>query len=371
MEELLEKEMAVESFGCNDCGADLKYKAGTTHLNCEYCGANNDIPQINGVIEELDFHEFLEKKISSEEVITASFVNCISCGASSTLENNITSSECPYCASPLVIDDVKDSEVIKPKLLLPFKIDKKVAKDEFKTWVNKLWFAPNDIKKSALNFDHFKGVYTPYWTFDTDTNSEYIGQRGVHYYETQTYTTTENGKSVTKTRQVKKTRWYTVQGNVNKFFDDILTVASNSLPAKHIYNLEPWDLENLVPFDKSYLSGFIAERYQIGLSDGFEIAKDIADSQIRSLIKSDIGGDDQRIISVNTNYNNITFKHILLPVYVCAFIYKEKLYRFLVNGRTGEIQGERPYSWIKISLAILTIIALILAIYLFAKYKNG
>lgn len=370
MEELVEKEIVTESFGCNNCGADLRYKPGTIHLNCEYCGTDNEIPQVDAVIEEYDFHAYLEKESSLEEIITEPFVNCSSCGASSTLEENITSSECPYCASTLIIEDAKNTDVIKPKLLLPFKLKKEEAKNEFKVWVSKLWFAPNDIKKAALNFDHFKGIYTPYWTFDTDTNSNYIGQKGVHYYETQSYTTTENGKSVTKTRQVKKTRWYTVQGNVHKFFDDILTVASKSLPSKHIYNLEPWDLENLVPFDKSYLSGFITEKYQIDLSEGFDIAKGIADSKITSLIRADIGGDDQRIISVNTKYDNITFKHILLPVYVSAFIYKEKLYRFLVNGRTGEVQGERPYSWIKISLAIITILLIISAIYLYAKNNS-
>ena len=359
MEDAKENELVVTAFACTDCGADLKYKPGTEHLTCEYCGAKNEIPQIDEVIEEFDFHEFLEKKSASEETIVESYVNCNSCGASSSLEPHVTSALCPYCSTPLVVEQAHDEKVIQPNSLLPFKLDKNNAKDEFKKWITKLWFAPDDLKKSALNFDHFKGVYIPYWTFDTETDTNYIGQRGEDYNVSETYSTMENGKSVTKTRQVQKTRWYSTSGNVKKFFDDILTVATKTLPNDSIYKLEPWDLENLVPFDKSYLSGFITEKYQIDLSEGFEIAKGIADSEIRSLVQTDIGGDKQRIISLNTNYNDITFKHILLPVFVSAYKYKGKLYQFLVNGRTGEIQGKRPFSWIKITFAVIAVILLI------------
>jgi len=362
-----EAEQKTEVFTCTNCGADLKYKPGTEHLNCEYCGTTNEIPKFDVEIEELDFHEYLQKKSDKETHITSKFVKCLNCGASSTLEPNITSAQCPYCTTPLVLDAVQDERVIQPKSLLPFRLDKNAAKEEFNKWVKKLWFAPNKLKKATLNFDHFKGIYIPYWTFDTDTSSKYIGQRGDHYYVSESYTTTENGKSVTKTRQVQKTRWSYRAGNVSKMFDDILTVATKSLPEKYIYKLEPWDLENLVPFDKSYLSGFITERYQIELDEGFEIAKKIAEEEIRELVRRDIGGDEQRITTLNTKYNNISFKHLLLPVFVSAYNYKNKLYQFLVNGRTGEVQGQRPYSWVKITMAVVTVVAIVAAIVYFTK----
>lgn len=359
MEHTEEKQVEVGTFACTNCGADLKYKPGTENLTCEYCGAQNEIPQIEGEIEELDFNEYLSKQSGIEEKITTEFVKCTSCGASSTLEPGILSANCPYCATPLIVEEAQSESVIQPKSLLPFKLDKKGAKEEFSKWVKKLWFAPNDLKKATLNFDHFKGVYIPYWTFDTDTQSRYIGQRGVYYYVTESYSTTENGKSVNKTRQVRKTRWHSTSGNVNKFFDDILTVATKSLPEQYMYKLEPWDLENLIPFEKSYLSGYIAEKYQIELGEGFEIAKKIADEEIRQLVKRDIGGDEQRITTLNTNYKDISFKHLLLPVYVSAFKFKNKLFQFLVNGRTGEVQGQRPYSWVKITLAVVAVLAII------------
>lgn len=367
MDITIEGHKNVQTFACTNCGAELKYKPGTIHLNCEYCGTTNEIPQIDIEIEELDFNEYLSNKSEQETLLTEIYVKCDNCGASSTLEPNITAAQCPYCTTPLVIDQAKEENVIQPKSLLPFKLGKDNAKNEFKKWVNKLWFAPNKLKKATLNFSHFKGIYIPYWTFDTDTFSNYLGQRGDYYYVTESYTTTENGKTVRKTRRVRKTRWSFRSGNVSKFFDDILTVATKSLPEKYIYKLEPWDLENLVPFDKSYLSGFISEKYQVDLGEGFEIAKNIAEDRIRELVRRDIGGDEQRITSLNTRYDDITFKHLLLPVYISAYKYKNKLYQFLVNGRTGEVQGQRPYSWIKITLAVIAVLAIIGAIFVIVQ----
>ncbi len=339
----------VDSFACTSCGADLAYQPGTTSLACQYCGARNEITQRQEDIEELDFHAFLNGKIESEEQITEHFVKCECCGASCTLEPHVTAATCAYCATPLVIEQGTDETIIQPKSLLPFKLNKEKALSAFKQWVSKRWFAPNDLKKAALTFDHFKGVYIPYWTYDTATYSAYVGQRGDYYYETQTYTETKDGESVTKTRQIQKTRWSSVSGQINILFDDILIPATNSLPKKCIEKLEPWDLTNLVPYEKSFLSGFLAEKYQVDIREGFKRAKTIADRAIRQRVKEDIGGDKQRITSLKTNHTDITFKHMLLPVFVCAYRFKDKTYQFLVNGRTGEVQGERPWSWIKLT----------------------
>jgi LSD1 subclass zinc finger protein len=348
-------EKAIELFGCTNCGADLSYSPGTTSLKCEYCGTENEIPQIDQEIEELDFEQYLNNKVNQEELVSETYVKCNSCGASSTLPENVTSSSCPYCSAALVIEQAEDEKIIQPKSLLPFKLSRDQSKIEVKTWIKKLWFAPNKLQKAVLNFEHFKGIYIPYWTFDIDTISDYTGQRGKYYY-------VKSGD-----KKTRKTKWYPASGNVKKFFDDILTPASKSLPERYIKRLEPWDLENLVPYDKSYLTGFVSEKYQVDLKDGFESAKAIADKEIRKLVRKDIGGDTQRIQHVSTRYNDIKFKHLLLPVYVSSYKYNNKVYQFLVNARTGEIQGERPYSWVKIALFILLITTIIGTLYFFGS----
>lgn len=370
MENLEEAEVGNLKFACTNCGAFLVYKPGTEHLSCEYCGADNEIPKSDEEIEEFDYLAALDEQSGSVAMLSEQFVKCDSCGATSTVSGVLNSTSCAYCAAPLIIANAFMESIIEPRSLLPFKLTKDQGKEEFKKWVAKMWFAPNALKKASLSMDGLKGMYIPYWTYDSLTYTNYVGERGIHYYVTETYTANENGRSVTKTRQVRKTRWYPVSGMVMVNFDDVMVSATGSLPRKYVDELEPWDLENLVPFDKSYLSGFNAEKYQVSLKDGFEVAKEVMDGPIRSSIRNHIGGDEQRIISTRTNYTAITFKHLLCPVYTSAYRYKEKLYRFLINARTGEVQGERPYSAIKIALAILAALIVIAGLWYWYMQSN-
>ena len=367
MDNFDETNKEVSTFACTNCGADLQYNPGTTELKCQYCGTTNEIPESNVEIQELDFNKYLTELADEEPQMTINVVKCEKCGATSSLEPNIQSASCPYCATPLIVNNAKEESIIKPSSLLPFKINKNEARSFFEKWVKSLWFAPNQLKKAHLLLDKFKGIYLPFWTYDSNTATNYLGQRGTYYYVNETYTTTENGKSVTRTRQVRKVHWTTVSGHVTDVFDDVLIPASKSLPEKYVRELEPWDLPNLKPFEESFLSGFISEKYQRNLKEGFEEAKIVMDNTIRQTIRRDIGGDEQRIINMNTSYSDITFKHILLPVYVCAYNFKQKIYQFLVNARTGEVQGERPWSWVKITLAVLAAAIVIGAIIYFAN----
>jgi LSD1 subclass zinc finger protein len=349
---------------CKSCGGKLQFAPGTNHLKCPYCGTENEIEHTTVVIEELDFEKFAGESAKESQMQEVYTIRCEGCGAQTTFNPNVVSDSCPCCGSPLVVKNATSEHVIKPKAILPFAIDQGKAFTEFLNWLNKLWFAPDRLKKIAQSQDKFTGLYIPYWTYDAVTSSDYRGERGTDYYDTETYTAMENGKPVTRTRSVTCTSWRNVSGHVDNRFDDVLVVATRSLPAEYVERLEPWELENIVPFDERYLSGFRTESYQVTLRDGFSDAKIKMNAVINDSVCRDIGGDRQRIHSLNTAYNNITFKHILLPVWISAYTYRGKIYRFLVNGRTGEVQGERPYSRIKIilvsALAAIIIIALIL-----------
>jgi LSD1 subclass zinc finger protein len=357
---------------CRECGALLKFAPGTTHLKCEYCGAANEIKEAAEptVVEEIDFEKFLNENdsgVEKQEIVT---VKCGNCGAATTLKPNISSDSCPFCASPIVVTGGTANSIIKPKYLLPFKIDQKNAFDEFKKWVKSLWFAPNDLKNYVDNADKLNGMYIPYWTYDSNTDSDYTGQRGDNYVTTETYTTTVNGQTQTNTRTVTKIRWSYASGRVNNKFDDVLVLASTSLPEKYTNELEPWDLESLTAYNDKFLSGFRTESYQVDVKTGFEKSKVIMDGGIRASVKGDIGGDHQQITSLSTVYNDITFKHILLPVWLSAYRYNDKVFRFMINARTGEVQGERPYSVIKIVFTVLGVIALGVGIYFGFRYYN-
>lgn len=353
--------MAAENkFGCRGCGADLVYEPGTTVLTCPYCGAANEIQAVQQEIRELDYKAALSGALAQQETARVVTVKCADCAAETTFPPNVTTQECPYCGTTLIAQNAHTIEILRPKSLLPFGVAQQQAQQSVTRWINSLWFAPSKLKQYADRDSKLKGLYIPHWTYDCNTISRYHGSRGEHYYETEHYTTTENGRTVSKTRQVQKTHWYPRSGTVSVDFDDVLVNASQSLPRNYAEKLAPWDLSNLAPFQEDYLPGFVAERYQVDLAAGFELAKGIMEDGIHSAIRSDIGGDEQRIDTVDSNYNNITFKHILLPVWIGAYRYQGKVYQILVNARTGEVQGSRPYSALKITLFVLMILLIII-----------
>ncbi len=338
-------------FPCRQCGANLVFEPGQTCLKCPYCQTENEIAVAAAPVEELDFYAALSDRSAAgatQEIIT---VKCTNCGAESTLSPDVTSDRCPFCGAAIVAEG-SSTKQIRPRSLLPFYVKREQAMSSFRGWIKSLWFAPSELIRYA-EAGGLKGVYLPYWTYDSQTDSQYSGERGDDYQETETYTAYENGQPVTRTRTVTRTRWWPVSGRVANSFDDVLVLASHSLPAKYIEELEPWDLKNLVPYGDEFLAGFVAESYQVDLQAGFERAKEIMAGTIEQSIRADIGGDHQRIHSVDTRYFEITFKHILLPVWISAYRYREKTYRFMVNARSGEVCGERPWSGWKIALAVM------------------
>ncbi len=344
-------------FPCEGCGADLEFNIGVQQLKCPYCGYEKEL-QISedAEIEEQDFHAMLARMEELHEhdrhdETGQSEVRCSACGGSVVFTGSLTSSECPYCASPIQLDDVHDAaHRIPADGVLPFFITKDVARDNLNAWVNSRWFAPNDFKQKGGD-GKFNGIYLPYWTYDTLTANAYSGQRGENY--TVTVGTGDNKRTETRTR------WYPASGAFQRFFDDVLVLATRGLPRKLMQNLEPWPLSKCVPFTQEVLAGYLARTYEIELREGFVDAKQRIDGAIEGDVRSRIGGDKQRIHSINTRYDALTFKHLLLPVWLLAYRYHEKTYQVMINAGTGEVQGERPYSWVKITLAVLGGLALV------------
>lgn len=330
----------------------MRYAPGTDTLVCDHCGARQEItggsPWGGQAIRELDFAHAIANQLPLTEIEESRTTDCPSCGARFEFDPAVHALECPYCATP-VVTDTGTSRHIKPKGLLPFALTETQARDEMSDWLGRLWFAPSGLKSYARKGRRMQGVYVPYWTFDAHTESDYTGERGTVYYETRTVMRDGKQQQV----RVARTSWRGVRGHVSRFFDDVLVLASNALPKRYTEALEPWDLAALEPYDPEYLAGFRSEAYQIPLDAGFEVARAHMDAVIRRDVKFDIGGDKQRIHSVHTDISAITFKHILLPVWLAAYKYRGKTYRFVVNARTGRVQGERPWSAWKIAVAVI------------------
>lgn len=351
----------VHRYPCPACGAILVFDPKEGSLLCPYCGWKEQIPASAEEVQERSYEDYLRPRAGQLEMLAqnALEVQCTSCGAIVTFVPPEVARECDFCGAKIVAQPKSADPTVAPEGVLPFHITQPQATAAVKQWIATRWFAPNALKRFASP-DAIDGIYLPFWTYDTNTTSYYTGERGDHYYETDYYTETDSqGNTVQKSRQVQKTRWYSASGTVTRWFDDILIPATRSLPANRLTALEPWDMQELKAYDPGYLSGFKAQRYQVELAEGFEQAKQVAAPVIDSDVRRDIGGDEQRVHNVTTNYSAITFKHLLLPVYAGAYRLNQKVYQVVINGRTGEVQGDRPYSFWKITLFVLSIIFVI------------
>jgi predicted RNA-binding Zn-ribbon protein involved in translation (DUF1610 family) len=354
---------------CSQCGAQLRYAPGQTSLTCDHCGHVQQIaPQPSRsrakALQELDLATGLRGALPAVDMVEARTTTCPGCGAVIEITGATHATQCPFCATPVVLDTGTQRH-IKPQALVPFVVTEREARKALTDWMGRLWFAPNTLLEYARKGRAMDGIYVPFWTFDAATASRYTGERGEYYYETRTVQVRVNGKMETRQEQVRHTRWYPASGRVARDFDDVLVMASRSLPARLGNELTPWRLDALVPYSPEFLAGFQAEGYTVELPDGHREARDRMERVIREDVRRDIGGDEQRVHSVDTSWSAETFKHILLPVWMAAYKYNGKSYRFLVNGQTGAVQGERPWSIWKIGLAAIIVLFLILgAVYL-------
>lgn len=366
------RDLTERRFPCAQCGAALHYAIGTDSLRCPYCGHENRIEAGGGPIVELDLATAMARlRDSGQRGPESRLTRCPNCAASFTLGANVHSGECPFCGTS-VVTGTGEAKPIKPQALLAFSVTADAARESYRKWLRGLWFAPNALKAHARDEASLSGIYVPYWTYDSDTATGYAGERGDVYFVTERYTAVENGRTVTRTRQVPRIRWTPVSGRTARHFDDVLVGATRTLPRKITDWLAPWDLGNLVPYDEKYLSGFSSEVYQVDLDEGFGFAQKMMDDVIRTDVARAIGGDQQRIHDLRTRHSETTFKHVLLPVWTAGFRFRDESFRFVVNARTGKVRGERPWSRVKIALAVLAgLVVLAAALFLASVAQDG
>ncbi|NPD13656.1 primosomal protein N' (replication factor Y) - superfamily II helicase [Xinfangfangia sp. D13-10-4-6] len=343
---------------CSQCGAQLRFAPGQRELVCDHCGNVQRLPDValsdsQAALARHDLARGLSDDLASSAMEVVRTTRCTSCGALIEFEGATHATECPFCATP-VVASTGETRQIKPQALVPFVLSEREAREALVKWLGGLWFAPNRLLEFTRRGRAMNGVYVPWWSFDAETSSRYTGSRGDAYYVTRTVTI--DGKK--QTRQERKIRWSPASGQVSRDFQDVGVLGSLSLPARYANELDPWDLSKLVPYSPDYLAGFTAEGYTVPVRPASEQSKDKMAVVIAHDVRRDIGGDEQRIASIDTRYRDETFRHILLPIWMAAYKYNGKSYQFLVNGQTGEVQGERPWSVWKIAFAALAAAAL-------------
>ena len=344
------------SFGCLNCGNQLSYDPDSGKLFCRYCKSYEEFETIITEAPEYIYYPDTDN-YAAPDWESAGMVpfSCPSCGAELLVSPSAITTDCPYCKGSYVTKLEEDVPYIKPETLIPFRVSEDKAEELYRAWAKRRFWAPRKFKRNPSEAGKLSGTYVPFWTFDTDMTTDYSGFGGRK--RTVRYTTRENGKTVTRTKTVID--WYPVSGRHSEFFDDIPCCATNHIDKKLLHKLGAFSMKTLNVYNPAYLAGFFAERYSIGLSDGFKSIKGEVERRMQNEIEHRLGYDVYRGMHYDHVYNSVKFKHILLPIWMSAYKFSDKVYNFMVNGETGRVAGKSPVSALKVVLFSLGCAAIV------------
>lgn len=356
-DEFLEEEQqraATKTAKCPSCGAELVYDPATGKLKCPYCGTEEEIE--TKLSAEIDLENLFIQRAHTWSTETKAF-RCVNCGAQTVISKKEISKCCAYCGASNIIESDEMSGM-RPDAVLPFILTKEDAGVRATAWAKKKFFAPRKFKQS-LSPENINGNYNPAFTFDANAHCKYSGRLGKYYYETRTV----NGKQ----QQVRKIRYFNISGLYDAFFDDVLIQASDKIEQKTLDKIQPFDTNFSQEYSPNYLYGFSATQYTRDGKTCWNSAKNVMYARAKNQILSKYTYDVVDCFEMEIDFRNVTYKYVLLPLYIGHFSFKEKLYNFFVNGRNGNATGKVPISPVKVGivvLAVLAVIGAIVAIYL-------
>ena len=286
-------------------------------------------------------------------------LKCQSCQAISVFVNAQVADRCSFCGSPAIVSHEAMRDAITPQSVLPFKHDHTQVRDILRAWYGKRWFAPSRLKRAAAT-DTLKGIYLPYWTFDARAFSRWSAEAGHYYYTTEQVRGTDGRL---ETRQVQHVRWIPAAGELEHFFDDELVPGTVGIHPKLLRRIEPFPTTtDLKPYSPDYVRGWTVERYQVDLREATTQGRRQMQHEMEAMCARQVPGNTYRNLMVDTQFTGCTFKHVLVPVWLVRYTYGHRVFQVVVNGYTGRVAGERPYSWVKIVLAVLLAMAIIYAL---------
>ncbi len=344
----LSEVSAQQKLACPACGGEAHWHPAKKALICAYCGTESPYEvQDSGEIVEHDLVAALQAIPQSARGWQGDrrAVKCQHCQAISVFTGAQQAKACDFCGSSALLPFEETGEIIRPESLLPFAVDAPSARDTARKWYGSRFWAPNNLKSKALT-DTLHGVYLPFWTFDADVSADYQAEGG-QYYQNQ--------------KGEREVRWFPVSGHVRHFFDDTLVCASRGVHPHLVQAIEPFPTtsDRLKPYDAGYLSGWTVERYQLDLVAAAQRGRERMIGGVRQLCAQDIRADTHRNLRVNAHFDRQTFKHVLLPVWLIGYRYGARDFQLVINGVTGQVAGEYPKSWVKITLAVLLALVLL------------
>ncbi|HLF91767.1 MAG TPA: hypothetical protein VI451_22705 [Anaerolineales bacterium] len=356
-------------FQCPQCGAATGYSVADGGLKCSHCGYYEPPKKerIGKGAQEFEFKvETLEQSAARGWGEARQELECQNCGAHTTLPVGTLTATCPFCASNKVLQRGARQDALRPRFLIPFQRKPEELRPIVQNWLGSSWMTPSALKRKAnlqskVDAGQFTPIYLPYWTFDSTAQARWRAEVG--YNETERYY--DAGSKEWRTRT--KIRWRWEDGNVSKFFDDLLVQGTGKVSERHLGKIGNFNTGGLVEYAPEYLAGMHAQAYDVQLETAWADARDRMREATRDACNDQIRGDHVRNFTMNLDFSEESWRYVLLPVYVSAFQYNDgrgdlkgregvNTYQMLINGQTGWISGQRPVDWTKVWLAIAALL---------------
>ncbi len=350
---------------CPSCGCPVE----PADKFCPACGSANRAfaPPVSSSSKTHESaaasHKQSNTRESSATPAPGKHFRCEQCGAEVIVDLQNRSYVCPFCDSTYVVEFTRDETGRQqPEFVIGFAVTPDQARDKFREWIKQnQWFNPGDLSAEAVE-DKQRGVYLPFWSFPMLAESSWSARIGEHWQRTETYTTMQNGKMVTRTRTVTETEWWPLSGQHHRFYTGYLVSGSKGLSQQEALRIMPFNLPALKRYEPFYLAGWLCEEYSVNESTAQALCQQEYYAQERRNIQAFLPGDTSSGLEVRTQFRHVSSDLCLLPVYILSYRYKEQLFRFLVNGQTGHVAGDKPLSHQRIGIAVGCGIALVVAL---------
>ncbi len=338
---------------CEACGAPVE----TSDRFCPACG----LPQTVS-----------EEALPSAERAQNHF-RCENCGSEVATDPDQRSYVCAFCDSTYVVEFSPDQTGRQdPEFVIGFSVTPDGAREKFREWIRaNSWFRPSDLRLAQVA-EKQRGVYLPFWSFSMLARSRWNASIGEYWYRTETYTTRDaKGNTVTKTRRVRETEWWPLSGRHHRYHSGYLVSGSRGLPQQDAERIKPFNLPGMKRYRPYFLAGWLCEEYSIERDAALSICREEFSRHQQQSISAFLPGDTHRNLQIATDFAHVNSDLCLLPVYILSYRYKDQLYRFLVNGQTGKVAGDKPLSWRRIGGAIAGGVVLLLIIILLFFLLSG
>ncbi len=327
----------IKEYKCPSCGGVIEFDITSGEMRCPYCGTSFDVETLKDYAKELqndkkddiNWDTEIKNEWSDNEADNISVYTCNSCGGEIIADENTGATHCPFCSNPVVLSS-RFSGALRPDYVIPFKLDKNKAKEMLKKHLLGKRLLPK-LFKSEHHIEEIKGIYVPFWLFNADASAN------MRFKATATRTWSDVNYIYTEKSH------FSVLRSGNLAFENIPADGSSKMADDLMESIEPYDYSEAVDFTTAYLSGFLADKYDVPASESIERVNERVKNSAEWAVSQTVRG----YTSVITEHSNVsiangTVKYALLPVWMLTTKWQGKDYIFAMNAQTGKFVGNLP-----------------------------